>query len=290
MPWKYLTCIFKTLPGLTITLFCSLIFILSLDAATAGTQPVYTWSVVPQFPTTVIHRDWTPLLKILEQKTGYRFRLKLYDSIPNFEKGFLEGEPDFAYMNPYHAVMARESQGYNPIIRDGKRLLTGILVVRKDSQIKSIKDLQGKRAAFPSPNAFGSSLYIRALLGEKEGIHIKPVYAGTHSNSYRLTLLNRVSAGGGVYRTLHKEKKAVQDKLMVIYETPGKPAHPICVHPRVPVQVSEAVRSAIFATSKTENGKRILKRVFLHNPIIANYKTDYQSLKAIHLDKYFVPN
>lgn len=256
----------------------------------ACAQTTYVWSVVPQFTGTAIHRDWTPLLKALEKKTGHRFTLKLYDSIPDFEKGFLKGEPDFAYMNPYHAVMAKEAQGYQPIIRDGKRLLIGIVVARKDSNIKNIQDLQGKKIAFPAPNAFGASLYIRALLREKEGINFTPVYVVTHSNGYRQTLLRRTSAAGGVDRTLKKEKKQVQEKLRVIFKTPGKAAHPISVHRRVPVKVRNAVQAAIIEISQTEKGRNILKRVYLHHPIKARYKTDYYPLKSINLEKYFVAN
>ena len=248
----------------------------------------YSWSVVPQFTGIVVHRDWTPLLQAIQKDTGYRFSLKLYKSISSFEKGFTDGKPDFAYMNPYHAVMAKNSQGYTPIIRDGKRKLTGILVARKNSSIKNVQDLQGKSIAFPSPNAFAASLYLRALLAAKEGIQFTPLYAKTHSNSYRFVLRNKTQASGAVYRTLKRERPEVKSQLKVIYKTPSSPSHPIVVHRRVPKDVAKAVQKSIIGLTKTKEGQAILKAILIPQPIPAIYEHDYKPLQDLKLEKYIV--
>ena len=268
---------------LAVTLLLQFMFVFTATAATE-----YIWSVVPQFTGTAVHRDWTPIIEHIEVKTGYRFRLKIYGSIPEFEKGFLNGVPDFAYMNPYHVVMAKDAQGYVPIVRNSKRTLTGIIVTRKDNSINNVKDLHGHKIAFPSPNAFAASLYMRALLKEKEGIDFKAQYAGTHSNAYRLTLAGKTVAAGAVNRTLKKERKEVQQNLKIIYKTPSFPSHPLTVHKRVPTKVIKAVQETLLELNKTEQGKKLLAAILLSNPIKANYARDYQNLKSLSLDKYIV--
>ncbi len=114
------------------TVLWSLLFSLGLGASVAQTLSV---AVVPQFPAEQIFRDWTPVLKEVSRLTGLDLKLKVYASIPEFETAFLNGEPDVAYMNPYHAVMAKKAVGYTPILRDDATRLAGILVVRKDSPI-----------------------------------------------------------------------------------------------------------------------------------------------------------
>ena len=274
----------KILPGSAIFVF--VIQFMFSQSVVADTT--YIWSVVPQFTGTAVHRDWTPVIKHIEAKTGYRFKLKIYDSIPEFEKGFTYGVPDFAYMNPYHAVMAKDAQGYDPIVRNAKRLLSGIMVVRKDSPINNIKNLNGKKIAFPSPNAFAASLYMRALLKEKEGIDFTAVYAGTHSNAYRQTLIGKTVASGAVKRTLLKERKEVQQNLKILYKTKSFPSHPLTVHKRVPNKVTKAVQLTILELAQTEQGKKMLKAILLSNPIKANYDVDYLPLKKLKLDKYLV--
>lgn len=271
----------KLLRLTTIFILIQLIFSNSVAA-----EKQYTWSVVPQFTGTAVHRGWTPILKYIESKTDYHFQLKIYDSISDFEKGFLLGETDFAYMNPYHAVMANEAQGYEPIIRNSKRLLSGIMVTRKDSSINNIKDLSGKKIAFPSPNAFAASLYMRALLREKENIDFTPIYAGTHSNAYRLTLVGKTVATGAVNRTLLKERKEVQESLKILYKTPSFPSHPLTAHKRVPDKVKKDIQSTLLELAQTPQGEKLLAAILLSNPISANYETDYLPLKTLKLDKY----
>ncbi|WJW74416.1 phosphate/phosphite/phosphonate ABC transporter substrate-binding protein [Thiohalobacter sp. IOR34] len=246
----------------------------------------FSWSVVPQFTGTEIHRDWTPLLNSLSRMTGHQFRLKIYDSIPDFEEDFLRGDSDIAYMNPYHAVMAHRAQGYIPIIRDSASRLTGILLVRRDSPIHDIRQLQGTRIAFAAPNAFAVSLYMRALLARKEQLHIVPQYVGTHSNAYRQVLLGRVAACGGVYRTLNKERPEVRDNLRIIYRTPSTTTHPISVHPRVPEKARTDIQSALLELASQAKGQQLLNAVLLPQPVAADYRRDYQPLEELRLDNF----
>lgn len=275
--------------GLTI-LLAVLMLLPGLNAASSqvGEDHTYTWAVVPQFTALAVHRDWTPVLRSIEKKTGILLRLVIQESIPGFEANFLAGKPDFAYMNPYHAVMAKRAQGYIPLIRDNKRKLTGILVVHQDSLYQKVTDLHNKTIAFPAPNAFAAALHMRALLRDKEGIAFEPHYTSTHSNAYRHVLLGKTAASGGVLRTLHKQPREVVENLRVLYQTPSTPSHPLTAHPRVPASVRVAVTDAIIGLSQNPSGEALLQAVLLPQPIKADYVNDYQPLEALNLEKYVV--
>ncbi len=118
----------------------------------------HVFAVVPQFPSIELHRAWEPILRELEAATGADFELLIFRSIPEFERAFLAGQPDFIYCNPIHMVMA-QPVGYRPLVRSSE-MLSGILVVRSDSTITAPDQLAGKTIAFPAPNAFGASLYL----------------------------------------------------------------------------------------------------------------------------------
>ncbi len=150
----------------------------------AAPAVIYSFSVVPRVSPTQLHKEWQPIMERISLETGISLQLKISPSIPKFESEFIKGEPDFAYMNPYHAVIAKQAQGYIPLFRDNK-LLTGILLVRKDSPYKSIQDLNGKTIGFPAPNAFGASLYLRALLTETFKIQFETRYLTTHSGCFQ---------------------------------------------------------------------------------------------------------
>ncbi len=191
-------------------------------------------------------------------------------------------------MNPYHAVMARRTQRYEPLVRDGDKPLTGLLVAAADGSIKTLADLQGARIAFPAPNAFGASLYMRALLNQVHGIRFEASYVKTHSNAYRHVLTHVAQAAGGIRATLDRESSAVREGLKVIFETPAAAAHPISAHPRVGAPEREALRSALLALAQTPEGLALLKPTTLGRPVAADYERDYVPLERLNLDRFVV--
>ncbi|MDP2783484.1 MAG: phosphate/phosphite/phosphonate ABC transporter substrate-binding protein [Sulfurimicrobium sp.] len=254
----------------------------------AAEKEVYILAVVPQFTPSEVHRNWTPFVEKLSKATQRRFEVRIYPSIPKFEEGFLNGEIDLAFMNPYHAVMAKRAQGYIPLVRDGANPLSGILVVRRDSPVKTIKELNGRELAFPAPNAFGASLYMRALLAEQEKISITPRYVKTHTNVYRHVIMGEVAAGGGVNNTLKHESPEVQAQLRVLFETPAVAAHPLAAHPRMPEGVRQAVTAALLDMGNDPAWQGMLAEMQMSRPVKADYARDYQALEKLKLEKYVV--
>ncbi len=254
--------------------------------AAAG-QTYYSIAIVPQFTPVDIGIRWTPLLKRLERDAGLKFQLRLFEKTPAFEEDFLRGGPDFIYLNPYHMVMAAKAQGYIPLVR-GAESVSGILVVDRMGPVKSLADLNGAQLAFPSPNAFGASLYMRALLAEKEKIRFTPVYVGTHQNVYRHVLLGEEAGGGGVSATLAHEPDPVRERLRVLYRTPGAPSHPLAAHPRVPRAVRERLVQALLALSRDPEGAKLLDDVELAKAQEADFARDYLPLEKLRLDRYLV--
>jgi len=268
-----------------------IVSILFLIVATLGcivlSQESYTISVVPQSSSSAIYNDWQPLLDYLNETLNLELELALQDSIQNFEVDFLEANPDFLFLNPYHEVMAHKAHGYIPLLSDASRQLKGILVVPKDSELTHIEELHNKQVAFPAPNSFGASLYLRAYLNDV-GIYINPTYVGTHANVYRHAMLGEAVAGGGVYSTLRKESEAFQASVRVLYETPGVTPHPLAVHPRVPEHIREAVVQAVLELTQTEHGRQLLQAVQLKEPMQVNYQEHYQFLENYNLEEFLV--
>lgn len=248
----------------------------------------FTVAVVPQFSALEVQVSWGPLLERLAARTGHRFRLLPQTTIPAFESTFRQGTPDFVFLNPYHMVMARAAQGYVPLLRDGQQPLSGVLVVEAGSRIQGIRDLDGQAVAFPSPNAFGASLYMRALLAAR-GVRIEPQYVKTHRNAYRQVLAGQAAAAGGVKQTLQKESADVRDGLRVLFETPPVAPHPLAAHPRVPQALQRELRELLLAWAR-EGGPEaaMLSAVQLPAPVAADYRLDYEPLEKLGLQKFVV--
>lgn len=245
---------------------------------------VYTIYVVPQISAIAIHEAWLPILNKITESTGIKLELKLTaQSIGLFEESLLKEEPDFAFMNPYHFFMVNQkTKAYIPLVRDSNDL-RGILVVKKDSLIKSIEDLDKKSVVFPSPNAFAASLLIRGYL-EKNGVHISPVYVKTHSNVYRNILMGDADAGGGINFTFEREPEDVRSQLQILYTTPPATPHPIAAHKRVPETIREKFISAFISLAKSPENAKLFDAIQIPHPIAAGLD-DYKNLESLKLDK-----
>ncbi|WP_062310021.1 phosphate/phosphite/phosphonate ABC transporter substrate-binding protein [Polynucleobacter sinensis] len=253
------------------------------DQAATKSLKVY---IVPQFTATQIYTRWSAVLEQVGKETQQCFDLIVPTSIPQFEGDLLAGKPDFAYMNPYHAVMKWRNHQYIPLVASGDPIF-GILAVQKDSRINDLRELGGARVAFPAPNAFAASLLIRATLA-KDGVPIEPVYVKTHSNVYRSVIRGDAAAGGGIQSTLMSEPPELKSELRTLMETKRYTSHPFSANARVSEAVRKRVQDAFLAMDKSSSGADLLKGVQLAKPILVSYKTNYQPLEALSLEKFVV--
>lgn len=252
----------------------------------AGSEQVFTVGVVPQFEARKLHSDWRPILDLLEARTGYKFKMEGSQTIPDFELEFMQGKFDFAYMNPYHLVIANQKAGYIPLVRDIGRELSGVLVVAKNSGIKDPASLNGKTVAFPAPNALGASLQMRQELQDTFGVTVKPKYVKTHDSVYLNVLLGEAAAGGGVMETLRAQKQEYQDNLEIIHTTTKVAPHPFAALPSVPPEIRYKVQEAFLSLGQDENGRLLLEKIQIRK-IGAASLDDYKPLMEMGLERFY---
>ncbi len=258
-------------------------FAVCLDATA---QTIYTFAVVPQFEQRKLFATWKPIVDDLEKRSGLSLKLVATLSVPEYERGLARGAFDFVYANPYHILKVSTSQGYIPLIRDSAPL-RGILVVRKDSPIIDLEELSGKTIAFPSPNALGASLLMRADLARNYQVTVNPLYVKTHSSVYLHVVNGLASAGGGVEKTLQEQDAAIRDALKVIYTTRDMPSHPVAGHPRVPRADREKVRNALLEMGASNEGREWLAKVPMQK-VISTSLDDYIAMRAWGLESLWV--
>ena len=267
-------------------LLCLMTLLLAISA-TAVRAETYSFGVVPQFEARRLIAIWSPILDELEARTGHQFRLIGSPRIPEFEADFMNGMFDFAYMNPYHALVAAEREGYRPILRDGARDLFGVLIVRRESPYQTVDDLAGQTIAFPAPNALGAALLMRADLKRKFDLNYRASYVATHSSAYLNVVFGEAAAAGGVMSTFNALDPAARSQLRVLYETTRMPPHPVTVHPRVPSDVVDAVQKAFVELAATEQGAALLAAIPMRRAIAA-HADEYDALRRLQLADFYI--
>ena len=220
----------------------------------------YIFGIVPQQSAKVLAQKWTPLLRYLEQETGYRIKFATTKNIPTFEARLAKGEYDMAYMNPYHFILYHQESGYQALAKQKDKKVRGILVVHKNSEITSIRDLNGLELAFPSPAAFAASIIPRVTL-HNSGINIGARYVSSHDSVYMNVAKGFFPAGGGVIRTFESVSPLIRDELKVIWTSEGFTSHAVARKADLDKAVYQSVLTALLALNSAEDKQTILKAI-----------------------------
>lgn len=249
---------------------------------------IYSFGVIPQFGQQKINTIWKPIINELSRRTGLQFRLVIPRTISEFEESIDKGNFDFIYANPYQILRLSDSPGYIPLIKD-KTPLRGILVVRRDSPVTKVTELEGKMLAVPALNALGASLLLRSDLERLYGVHMTLVDENTHNAAYLSVIYKVTDAAGGVKKTLNEQEKNIRDELRILYTTRAMPSHPIAVHPRINKKIQSSVKKALMEMSNNAASKLLLKEIPMDSPVSASLD-DYLVMRNWGLEDFWISN
>lgn len=262
---------------------------LSLAQTGKSAQDGYSVGIVPQFTSEQITQIWTPVLEELAKRSDVKLYFAPSRTTRFFEINLESASFDFVYANPYQGLIAYKKQGYIPIVRD-RLPLSGVLVVHKDSPYKKVSDLAGKIIAFPSPNALGASLLVRADLDAVHRINFTPQYTSSHTSAYQSTLHKQSAATGGIEATFGLLSEDDKENLRVLYRTRETVSHPFMAHPRVPDSVRLKVQNAWLAMSADPAWNQQLAKIPFDR-LVKSKIDDYKILDSMNLKKFYIaPN
>ena len=250
MKKRFLSCIF---------LFCALPTQPTL-AAEKQTPQILTFAVVPQQSAKKLAKLWTPLLKQISETSGVNLAFTTAPNIPTFEQRLSQGDYDFAYMNPYHFTVYNHTAGYKAMAKQKDKFIQGIIVVKQDSPITTLQQLENMTLAFPAPAAFAATLLPKADL-QAQNIPIESRYVSSHDSVYLAVARGLLPAGGGIMRTFNNVPAQVRDKLRILWKTKAHTPHAIASSANVSVQSREKVQQSLLSLHETEQGRALLKAI-----------------------------
>ena len=247
----------------------------------ASAQTTYTFGIVPQQAASELAEKWSPVLAWLSKRSGVALQFATAPDVPTFEQRLAASDYDFAYMNPYHFTVFNDKPGYKALVRAKGERIKGLIVVHKDSSIKSLKDLSGKELAFPTPAAFAACLLVQGEL-RKQKIAFTPVVVQSHNSVYRNVAKGIYVAGGGVPRTLELLDESLRNDLRVLWETPEYTTHAIASKPKLDPAVRDKVLRAMEQMSADPEGLALLSRIGFKGFELARDK-DWDDVRRLHI-------
>jgi phosphonate transport system substrate-binding protein len=266
------------------------------DKSTTEYKPTYSDKPVFSKPTYIlgIHPLHNPkkLFKVYQPLVDYinkniptiTLKLEASRNYEAYNKKLFSGYFDFSLPNPYQTVQSLK-HGYKIFGKMGDdQNFKGIILVRKDGDIKTVDDLKGKTISYPAKTALAATMLPQYFL-YKHGIDInkdiKNSYVGSQESSIMNLYLNKSAAAATwppPWEAFKKEKPLIANKLKIQWETQSLPNNGLVAKETIPEELINELANLLFNLHTTEEGKKILAPMELSKFEKANTQT-YQQVE-----------
>ena len=211
--------------------------------------------------------EFEPLMTYLANALGRKVTLYIAKDYGDLRTQMENGSVDIGSFSPFAYVDAAKGGKIRIIaqsIIEGSATYRGIIVARKDSGLKSIADLKGKRFAFVDPKSASGYVYPRAMLIEKgidpESYFRETIFAGNHDKVIAAVLEGRVDAGAiydGALGVAQRSGVPIEN-LMTLASSDPIPHDAIAVRIGLNQELAKRIQRALIDLDKTEAGRKVI--------------------------------
>ena len=241
---------------------------------------VYILGVHPLHNPSKLIDVYGPLADYLsEQLPGIKIQVEASKNYPAYDKKIEKERFDFSLPNPYQTIKSLDNF-YQVINQVGERdLFRGLVLVRKDSNIKKVKHLNGKKIAYPAPTALAATMMPQLFL-QKHGLDLrktKTLYVGSQESSIMNVYLGHTSASATwtiPWLDLQKNQPEIADELQVAWTTDSLPNNSFMYHrKKVPLETALQVQKILSNLHTHSVGQGLLKKMNVDRFYFAENKT-----------------
>jgi len=242
---------------------------------------------------------YEPLGEYLSRKTGTKITFKVLRRYGNIIDSFNSSGLDGAFFGSFTYTLAHAKIGVEvlarPVALDNTSTYYGMIFVRKDSGIRTARDMKGKRFAFVD-RATTAGYLLPLDYFQKHGIsdynHFleEAYFTGTHEDAI-LDVLNKKADIGAAKNTafqrLANENPRILKELVVLDRSPDVPENAFALRKDIDVSVRNLLKESLLTMHLDPDGKQVLEQ-FGALKFIETTNEDYAVVvkyaEHIHLD------
>lgn len=230
---------------------------------------------------------WTMLGDYITKKTGIPVEVSIKKSYFEIIDALVTKEADFCYTGPLVYVEAHKKTGVIPVVKPvakGNPFYYSVIIVRKDSPIKKLSDLKGKKFAFTDRNSTSGYLFPRAILAQNGIKNLdffsEVIFTQGHDSSLEAVYQKYVEAAGIYDAPFVKEgfKDPKIEEVRVIATSDPIPMGPVAIRKDIPKDIVKKIRDVFLEIGKTEETKIIGEKIKVSSYTEAHDK-DYDSIR-----------
>jgi len=210
----------------------------------------------------------------LSRKSGVTIEFTILSRYGNIIDRFTAEKMDGAFFGSFTGALAIERLGVVPLARpvnlDNTSTYYGVLFVRKDSGIRTVKDMKDKKMAFVDKATTAGYLFPLAWLREngvsitdKDHFFSKSFFAGSHDAAITAVLNHTADVGAAkhsMYDRVRKEEPRIDQELIILAQSALVPSNGLCVRKGLDPVLKRKLKEALLGLHEDPEGAEILKQ------------------------------
>ena len=255
----------------------SFVFVFSIVGCSAKTETkkeekVIKMGFVPLKNSEKLVEDLKPISDYLTERLGVKVEAFTASNYIGVVEGLGSGSVDFGIIPPFSSLLAQKQSNAKPILtskgKTGKPGYTAELYVRKDSGIKSLQDVKGKKVAFVDPSSSSGYIYPGAMLvnaGLNLDKDISYQFSGGHDKSLQL-LLNKdvdvIATFDGVEDRYAKDFPQAKTDIQKLASSDMIPGVMVTTSGKMDKELQEKLEKALRDIEKDPKMKEMFTKMF----------------------------
>ena len=212
------------------------------------------------------------LADYLSGQLGVKVKLTIMSRYGEVLKRFKTLKLDGAFLTSYTATMAikelRLEPLASPVNLNGQSTSEGYIFVRKDSGIRSFRDMEGGNIVFVDPASmegylFPLSFLLQHGIKDIDSFFSRYFFSGSHTSTIFAVLDGRADIGAAkntTYDTMIASDPSIQQELEIIARSPKVPEFTLCLKGEIDPAFRERLINILLHMDKTPEGMQTLQQ------------------------------
>jgi phosphonate transport system substrate-binding protein len=234
---------------------------------------------------------YEPLADYLSSKAEIKIKLKVLTYYGNVIDNFESLKLDGAFFGSFGYPLAKAKLGVEVLARpeepDGTSTYHGVIIARKDSGIRTVGHMKGKRlslvarattAGYLFPLIYMKRAGVRNIDAYFRDVH----FTGTHEGSIRDVLDGKADVGAAkntVFRRLAAEDPRIERELVILGKSADVPENGLALRKSLDDAVKRRISETLISMHDDPEGARVLK-AFGARRFIKTTDADYEPVLA----------
>ena len=242
--------------------------------ASAAADAEFIMGILPRHTPSETAEMYSPLAAYLSRELGSTVKVETTPDFKSFWAAVAAGRYRLVHYNQYHYVRSHKEFGYTVIAKNeelNRSTMGAAIVIRKDSGLKSLADLRGKKIIFGGDRQALMSYIIPTYMLRQAGLNAgdySEEFAKVPPNVAMAVFFKRADAGGTgdiVFDVPFVREKIDVKQMDTLAKSEPVAYLPWAVRGDVPAAERERLQKLLLGVKTSPDGNKILQSAVLTN-------------------------